>query len=96
VLRIRTDLSYGVYLYGAPVLVALLLADVTHRWWLLAPAAFVVVLPLAAASWFLVERPALRWSRVISAPGVGSGRIARRVLRAADPLTRGEAAPIGD
>jgi peptidoglycan/LPS O-acetylase OafA/YrhL len=81
-LRLQNDLSYGVYVYGAPVLVALTLGGGVHRWWLLAPTAFALVLPLAAASWFLVERPVLRRVRGNSAGGVGSGRLVGRVLRA--------------
>jgi len=54
-----TDLSYGIYLYGWPIQQAL------HALWpelsgpaLLAPA-LAVTLPVAALSWFGVERPAL-------------------------------------
>jgi peptidoglycan/LPS O-acetylase OafA/YrhL len=81
-LRLETDVSYGVYLYGAPVMVALLLGDVLDRWWSLTAVTLAVVVPLAAASWFLVERPVLRRVRGNSARGAGSGRLAGRVLRA--------------
>jgi peptidoglycan/LPS O-acetylase OafA/YrhL len=81
-LRLRADLSYGVYVYGAPVLVALILGHVVHRWWLLAPTALLLVLPLAAGSWFLVEQPVLRRVRGNSAGGAGSGRLVGRVLHA--------------
>jgi peptidoglycan/LPS O-acetylase OafA/YrhL len=58
-LRLRTDLSYGVYIYAFPIQQLLVIAGL--RW--LHPVAFFVVatiatLPLAAASWFLVEKPA--------------------------------------
>ena len=55
----RADLSYGLYLYGWPVQQAL------HALWpeasgtaLLAPALLLTV-PVAALSWFVIERPAL-------------------------------------
>ncbi len=58
-LRLRTDLSYGVYIYAFPIQQLLVIAGL--GW--LHPFAFFVVatittLPLAAASWFLVEKPA--------------------------------------
>ncbi|BBY04412.1 acyltransferase family protein [Mycobacterium seoulense] len=58
-LRLRTDLSYGLYIYAFPVQQLLVIGGL--RW--LHPIAFFVVatvatLPLAAASWFLVEKPA--------------------------------------
>ena len=58
-LRLRTDLSYGVYIYAFPT--QQLLAICGLVW--LHPSVFFVVsaiatLPLAAVSWFLVEKPA--------------------------------------
>lgn len=57
----RNDLSYGVYIYGFPVQQLLFLAGASS----LGPLAFaglacVAVLPFAAMSWLLVERPAMR------------------------------------
>jgi peptidoglycan/LPS O-acetylase OafA/YrhL len=57
----RNDLSYGVYLYGFPVQQLLVFAGASS----LGPLAFaglacVAVLPFAAMSWLLVERPAMR------------------------------------
>ena len=58
-LVLRNDLSFGAYIYGFPVQ-QLLLANGVHLGWpefsLLSVTA---VLPVAAFSWFLVERPAL-------------------------------------
>jgi peptidoglycan/LPS O-acetylase OafA/YrhL len=57
----RADLSYGTYLYGFPVQQLLVVAGAQR----LGIAAFVAcslaaTAPLAASSWFLVERPAMR------------------------------------
>lgn len=55
----RQDLSYGIYLYGWPI------QQSVHALWPgIAPTAAIplalgLTLPVAAASWFLVERPAL-------------------------------------
>jgi peptidoglycan/LPS O-acetylase OafA/YrhL len=58
----RHDLSYGLYLYGWPMQQIALLAGATT------PvantiAATALALACAAASWWLVERPALDWKR---------------------------------
>lgn len=60
----RFDLSYGVYLYGFQVQQLLVTAGV-HRcgFVVYAAASLLATLPFAFASWFLVERPALRWKR---------------------------------
>lgn len=57
--RLRTDLSYGVYIYAFPIQQLLVIGGLI---WL-NPLVFAVVstiatLPLAAASWFLIENPA--------------------------------------
>ncbi|BBY22614.1 acyltransferase family protein [Mycobacterium stomatepiae] len=58
-LRLRTDVSYGMYIYAYPTQQLLLVVG----WESLPPLVFslavaVATLPLAAASWFLVEKPA--------------------------------------
>lgn len=63
-LVLRQDLSYGVYIYAFPVQQALLMAGVGGIGWAAFTALSVIcILPLAAASWFLVERPAQRFRR---------------------------------
>ncbi len=59
-LRLRTDLSYGLYIYAFPMQQLLAIIGLTF----LNPVAFFVIstmatLPLAALSWFLVEKRAM-------------------------------------
>jgi peptidoglycan/LPS O-acetylase OafA/YrhL len=59
-LRLQTDLSYGVYIYAWPVQQLLVICGLG----ILNPLVFAFVsamgtLPLAAVSWFLVEKPAI-------------------------------------
>ena len=59
-LRLRTDLSYGVYIYAWPVQQMLVICGLG----ILNPIAFAFVsvigtLPLAVMSWFMVEKPAI-------------------------------------
>jgi len=63
VVRLPGDLSYGVYLYGWPVGQALtaLLGPTDPA--MLALLSCLAVMPLAAASWVLVERPSLAFGR---------------------------------
>lgn len=63
VVRLPGDLSYGVYLYGWPVSQALLVLLGPMAPAVLAPLACLAVMPLAAASWILVERPGLALGR---------------------------------
>ena len=52
----RTDLSYGIYLYGFPLGQVLVASDRFHTPWTLALATLLLSLPAAALSWFGVER----------------------------------------
>jgi peptidoglycan/LPS O-acetylase OafA/YrhL len=59
-LNLRTDLSYGVYIYAWPVQQFLIICGLAF----LNPFVFAIVaalatVPLAALSWFVVEKPAL-------------------------------------
>jgi peptidoglycan/LPS O-acetylase OafA/YrhL len=58
------DFSYGTYLYHYPIQQTLVAFGAT-LWnpWVVFGTSFALVLPVAALSWFIVERPALRWNR---------------------------------
>jgi peptidoglycan/LPS O-acetylase OafA/YrhL len=74
-LRLRTDLSYGVYIYAFPIQQLLVICGLGGMnpiaFWVISAAAS---LPIAALSWFLVEKPAMslksRLVRRRSAPAV--------------------------
>ncbi|OYN75032.1 acyltransferase family protein [Mycolicibacterium sphagni] len=58
--RLRTDLSYGVYVYAWPIQQLLVICGLA----VLSPVVFAIVatavtVPLAAVSWFVVEKPAI-------------------------------------
>lgn len=58
---LRTDVSYGVYIYAFPIQQVLFAAGLATVGWLgYAVLAVVLTVPLAYASWRAVERPALR------------------------------------
>jgi peptidoglycan/LPS O-acetylase OafA/YrhL len=68
-LRVRNDLSYGIYIYGFPI--QQLLATVGVTAWGIPAYALVSIastLPFAAASWFLIEKPALRFKGISRRP----------------------------
>jgi peptidoglycan/LPS O-acetylase OafA/YrhL len=58
-LQLRADFSYGMYVYAFAVQQALADLGVVHSPLVTVVAATGVVVPLAAFSWFVVERPAL-------------------------------------
>lgn len=59
-LNLRTDLSYGVYIYAWPIQQLLVISGLAFlNPFVFAVIATIVTLPLAALSWYAVERPAL-------------------------------------
>lgn len=64
--RLKNDISYGVYIYAFPVQQMLALAGVAQGSFILYVLLSVAgTLPLAVASWFLVEKPAMRLRRFV-------------------------------
>jgi peptidoglycan/LPS O-acetylase OafA/YrhL len=58
-LNLRTDLSYGTYIYASPIQQLLAVGGLTSlNPWLFFVIATTATLPVAALSWFLVEQPA--------------------------------------
>ena len=61
--RLGADLSYGIYVYSFPIQQTLIerASDLfIDKPWALFPAALVIIAPIAALSWFLLEKPALK------------------------------------
>jgi peptidoglycan/LPS O-acetylase OafA/YrhL len=58
-LQLHTDLSYGVYIYGFPLQQLLLIAGLSVHPLLFAVISAAITLPVAALSWFFVEKPSL-------------------------------------
>lgn len=57
------DCSYGMYIYAYPVMLAAAALLPLHEPYSLALANVILAAPLALASWFWVEKPALDWLR---------------------------------
>ncbi|WP_314854024.1 acyltransferase [uncultured Microbacterium sp.] len=60
-LWLRNDISYGTYVYAFPIQQILASAGIWHSGaWALLALSLLLTLPIAALSWFVVERPVLR------------------------------------
>jgi peptidoglycan/LPS O-acetylase OafA/YrhL len=94
-LRLRTDLSYGVYIYAFPAQQLLAVTGLATR---LHPvlfflAAVAATLPLAAASWFLIEKPSMslkrrlrmKWSAPVTSSSDEPGPVSRADALADQP-----------
>jgi peptidoglycan/LPS O-acetylase OafA/YrhL len=69
-LNLRTDLSYGTYIYACPIQQLLVIAGFSA----LNPLVFAIIatvatLPLAVLSWFVIEKPAMRLKSRITRKG---------------------------
>lgn len=80
----KNDVSYGVYIWGFPVQQTLAVSGVAVALgpWLAALAALLLTLPLAWASWRLVERPGMRLGKKIAARYPGRPALATRATQA--------------
>ena len=68
--NLRTDLSYGTYVYACPIQQVLVIAGLaTWHPLLFAIITTMLTLPFAAMSWFLIEKPAMRLKSRISRRG---------------------------
>jgi peptidoglycan/LPS O-acetylase OafA/YrhL len=76
--RIKADLSYATYLYHMPLILTLAGLGIVGHWWLY-PVIFAGTFAIAAASWYLVEKPALSAKR-FSAVGARALETAFRKL----------------
>jgi peptidoglycan/LPS O-acetylase OafA/YrhL len=73
-LNLRTDLSYGTYIYACPIQQVLVIAGLGA----LNPLVFSIIataitVPAAAMSWFLVEKPAMRLKARLTRKGMRPG-----------------------
>ena len=64
---LKRDLSYGIYLIHAPVLVAIsLLYPGVRPWWMVAVGVFAITVMLSYLSWTYVEGPALAGKKAVA------------------------------
>lgn len=70
----RNDISYGMYIYAFPVqqMLALAFRDSAVPVWVFVIAAIGVTIPLAWASWLLVERPVMKLKRLTQKKSAGA------------------------
>jgi len=71
------DISYGIYLYHMPIVNILLTVGIVRSWWGLLVCILASVV-LACASWYAIERPALRSKGILGAWVVKYMPLARR------------------
>lgn len=88
-LRFGNDLSYGTYIYAFPIQQILAVVGL-HKMGVpvFFAAAVALTLPMAALSWFLVEKPAQRLNRSVFSTGPSSTSLETSVppLTTADPI----------
>jgi len=63
------NMSYAIYLFHWPVYVFISPFTVTWPFWMEQSVRLLVILPIALASWFFVEKPLMLWRRRVLDPG---------------------------
>jgi peptidoglycan/LPS O-acetylase OafA/YrhL len=63
------NMTYTIYLVHFPVFVAVSPSTVGWSLWLIELVRFAIVIPIVVASWYLIEKPLMRWRRKALAPG---------------------------
>lgn len=65
------DVSYGMYIYAFPLqLVLAVVVGTTLPAWVFVLVSIAITIPFASASWFLVEKPAMRLKRLTRRPAI--------------------------
>jgi peptidoglycan/LPS O-acetylase OafA/YrhL len=62
------NMTYTIYLVHFPVFVAISPSTVGWPLWVIELVRFAIVIPIVVASWYLVEKPLMRWRRKALAP----------------------------
>jgi peptidoglycan/LPS O-acetylase OafA/YrhL len=88
----RNDISYGIYMYGYPV------EQLVRYFAFSSQTVFILVsiggtIPIAAASWFFIERPAMRYRSSRKSAPVTSGDVDSSEVAAIDPSADRQTAP---
>ncbi|NKS79103.1 acyltransferase family protein [Rhodococcus hoagii] len=84
-LVMRNDISYGVYIYAFPVQQLLYLGVGAINQALFSVIAMALTIPLAAASWFVIEKPAKRLRGILGSQLPAQGRTAESEAVSAAP-----------
>jgi peptidoglycan/LPS O-acetylase OafA/YrhL len=80
------DFSYGMYIFAAPAMMIAHVVVPSPSHWVLAAESFALSLPAAAASWYLVEKPALEKFRRWASERAAHRAAARQGVPNADTL----------
>ena len=66
-LGMTNDISYGIYIYGFPIQQTFVMLGIAGiGWFTFAIVGLAATIPLAALSWWLIERPSLRLKGLLS------------------------------
>jgi hypothetical protein len=70
------DVSYGMYIYGFPIQQSLVMLGIAGiGWFSFAIVGLVATVPLAALSWWLIERPSLRLKNLMADKQFGQANV---------------------